>query len=417
MNTRLLKYASMLLIVLQLFVSLAQDSSHHTLTFIGKPDAESEQERLQLDMKLTDFEYTGLYLPANTRLEVHVKVLRSQRMPSLLVGTFDLDGVEPRLYELSLGENTITDEFGGVLYIRFHDPESKTRITFSEAALQVPTYTLGNTTQTAWQEQLAFLNLDVPSAVLLSKRVMMVVSRQSALNYQDKDQDVLLETFDHILEVEDTISGLDDSEPSPYRYLLVEHFYPEDYMFATDYRTAYSEEAISYILDPDLLIQDGWGPWHELGHTHQQAAWTWAALDEVTVNLYSLAVQRSFNQPSRMDENWSEVEAYLALPDGERNFNSDTTDVFVRLGMLEQLRLAFGDEFYQELHRQTRELKPNATTDAEKIAYFAYRTSVIAGRDLREFYEKWGLELSEQTLRDIAVLGLPVPEEDLTKLR
>lgn len=77
--------------------------------------------------------------------------------------------------------------------------------------------------------------------------------------------------------------------------MRVEHFYPEAYRFATDYRAAYKKDAIGYILDPALLTQDGWGPWHELGHTHQQHAWTWEAVGEVTVNLYSLAVQRSFN--------------------------------------------------------------------------------------------------------------------------
>jgi hypothetical protein len=140
-------------------------------------------------------------------------------------------------------------------------------------------------------------------------------------------------------------------------------------------------------------------------------------MGEVTVNIYSLAVQRAFGQESRMEENWAEVEKYLMLPDEQRNYNSDDTDFFVRLGMLEQLRLAFGDEFYPDLHRQTRELKPDLTTDDEKIAYFAVMTSKISGYDLRGFYGDWGLGLPEQTLQDIAELGLPLPNYDLTTLQ
>jgi hypothetical protein len=388
----------------------------HTLTLTGKPDATSEQERLQLDMKPTDFEYTGLYLPATTPLSIQVEALQGEVTPSLLVGTFDLDDRELRVLELSPGTNTVTDEFGGILYLRLPNSESQARFTFSNAALSVPTYMLGTTTRAEWQAQLANLNLEVPSVALLSERVMIVVSRTSAENFQDKNQDELLTTFDRILGTQDELSGLNTDERLPYRYLLTEHYAPDYYMFATDYRTAYAEEAVGYILDPELLVQDGWGPWHELGHTYQQRAWTWNAVVEVTVNIYSLAVQRAFAQESRMSEHWAEVEAYLALPDANRDYNSDDTDVFVRLGMLEQLRLAFGDEFYHELHRQTRDLQPVLVDDAEKIAYFALVTSSISGYDLSEFYTAWGLELSEQTLQDIAALALPLPERDLTTL-
>jgi hypothetical protein len=412
LNRKRLLLALVLLCVLQPLGFAAT----YTLTLTGKPGAERERERLQLDMKLGDFEYTGLYLSANTALMIQVNTLQGDVTPSLLVGTFDLDDSEPRVLELNPGANTVTDEQGGVLYLRFPNPGSEASFTFSDTALQVPTFTLGTTTQTQWQEQLANLNPDVPSAALLSERAMIVVSRDAAIQYQDKDQVLLLQTVDQILDTEDEMSGLGAAQRSPYRYLMVEHHNPDYYMFATDYRTAFHQDAVQYVLDPALLRQDGWGPWHELGHTHQQRAWMWEAMIEVTVNIYSLAVQRAFGQESRTEETWSEVERYLALPDEERNFNGDDTDLFVRLGMLEQLRLAFGDEFYQELHRQTRKLIPDLSTDDEKIAYFAYRTSQIARRDLRGFYDDWGLELSQQTLEDIESLHLPLPDPDLITL-
>lgn len=244
---RVLPKGLLFALLLLLFGCTSQSQTletNHTLTLTGKPDAEREQERLQLDMRLTDFEYTGLYLPANTKLELQVEALRGEVTPSLIIGTFDLDDTEPRVLELALGENTITDEYGGVLYLRLPNPESQASFTFSDAVLSVPTYTLGTTTQAQWQEQLANLNLEVLSAALVSERVMIVVSRTSAKNYQDKDQDELLKTFDEILDIEDAISGLNPDERSPYRYLLTEHHDPEYFMFATDYRTAYHHDAV-----------------------------------------------------------------------------------------------------------------------------------------------------------------------------
>ena len=52
-----------------------------------------------------------------------------------------------------------------------------------------------------------------------------------------------------------------------------------------------------------LFTKGGWGFYHELGHNHQQAAWTFDGTVEVTCNLYSLYVletltpQRSSTRP------------------------------------------------------------------------------------------------------------------------
>jgi hypothetical protein len=54
-NTRLIKYAFVLSIVLHLFVSPSEGSSPNTLTFVAKPSAESEQERLQFSIDILQF--------------------------------------------------------------------------------------------------------------------------------------------------------------------------------------------------------------------------------------------------------------------------------------------------------------------------------------------------------------------------
>lgn len=411
-----------ILLILALTISSgvisAVQPNNYTLRLVGKASGEDEKSRLQLDMALSDFEYTGLYLPPNQTVSLQVEAIMGKVTPSLVIGTYGLGILEPRSLKLKLGSNTISDKNGGMLYLRFPNRSSQARFIFSKNLLQVPTYRLGKTTNADWKKQLASLNpSSVPVAALLGKRELIVVSRQSAVTYQDKNQDELLRLLDTTLEIEDTISGLSASQAPSSPYLMVEHDDPTAYFYATDYYTAFLQDDVRYILDPQVLRQDGWGVWHELGHMHQQSAWTWAAADEVTVNIYSLAVQRFLKQPSRMTENWAEVDTYLALPDAARDYNADSTDDFVRLGMFEQLRLAFGDGFYQELHRQTRAERPVTSSDAAKIAYFALKSSQLAQRDLSGFYAKWGLKLSSGTRQKIATLRLAPPEQDLTTPR
>ena len=62
-------------------------------------------------------------------------------------------------------------------------------------------------------------------------------------------------------------------------------------MYANNYLTGYAEDSIEFVLDIEKFTKDGWGPWHEVGHIHQQVPWLSEGMGETTVNIYSLAVQ------------------------------------------------------------------------------------------------------------------------------
>lgn len=47
-------------------------------------------------------------------------------------------------------------------------------------------------------------------------------------------------------------------------------------MFAKHYHTGYIPTAMNRVLDIEVLEKDGWGPWHEVGHLHQQEPWKWS---------------------------------------------------------------------------------------------------------------------------------------------
>lgn len=128
------------------------------------------------------------------------------------------------------------------------------------------------------------------------------------------------------------------------------------------------------------------GPWHEVGHLHQQAPWEWEDLGEVTVNIYSLAVQTKFGHQTRLEEEerYKAAFAYLGQTDAQEKM-----DEFEKLVMFWQLHLAYGDQFYPKLHQMYRMLQNTEMpkSDEEKKQLFIYMTSKLAGQNLTPFFE------------------------------
>ncbi len=387
-----------------------------------------EANRLAQNFPASDFSPTGFYLPPNVTLKVNVQQLAGSKLPALLIGTYSRykSKWNPKEVQLVNGDNIITDDLGGLLYLRFSATTpsgSKVKVRFMEGQKPVPFYVLGKTTHADWLKALDQLN-DVPDVQLVSNRVMMVASRTNALAYKQEDQDQVLRIADRVINIEDSISGLDGQTAADkvniHKYLMTETDNSDYYMVATWYRTAFFSNTLAAVMTVNGLGRDGWGPWHELGHMHQQGAWTWSTLTEVTVNVYSLAVERAFGlTPSRLkkDNVWTKMDTYLALADADRDFNGSRADVWVRLCMFHQLWLAYGDSFYQQLHRQTRQEKPSLANDAAKMRYFMLKACTISGKNLSAFFRKWGFKVDESVFTEIAALSLPAPATDPSTLR
>lgn len=377
------------------------------------PWSEEERVRLHIGFRPTDFEATGLSIPAGATLSVYVDAARD--LPTLVVGTYSYDLDEPRDIPLARGMNTIRDPKGGLLYIRYRAPKgSRATLTFGSKAEIVPTFRKGSD-PAAWKPTLEASRAS--TAMLQSDRATIVVRRESALANAEKAPDLLLKTIDRVIDVEDEFAGLRPDERLKSRTLMAEYARNDQYMFATFYRTGYVSEAVNFILDPVALRTDGWGPWHELGHMRQQPAWRWEEMGEVTNNMFTRAVERAFGNTSRFDRDniWPAIRAYLAKPDAERKYGN-LHDPFVKLGLLEQLQLAYGDRLYQELARTVRANAEDPTDDAMRRDFFVVQTSRIAGHDLRDFFDAWGLEYSPDANHRVSLMNLPRPPGDWTKL-
>lgn len=402
-----------------------------------KISATIERDRLKNGYQLTDFTATGLYMAPNATLDITVEQTAGTRLPKLLIGTYSRYGTwntQPTVVQLTAGTNTITNAVGGLLWIRYTNATtgSTAKLTFNSGYQFAPYFKLGVSTNSDWINQLQ--TYTTPDVVLEGSNCFIVVSRTKAIQYQTEDQAAILNKITQVIALEDDLNGLDNSLPAHaknvHTYLLTQHEDPAYYFFAYDYRTAYITSDVNSILTLNSVSTNGWGMWHELGHQHQMM-WRWGTLGEVTVNLYSLYVQRTLTPSiNRLvnDGTWPKVFTYLGKADGTKDFNGSTsyanplTDVWIRLAMFQQLTLAYGDNFYRTLAKNMRVENPALANDDAKLRYFMLKACSISGKDLSYFFQKWGLNLSTaaattQIYTDMAALGLPAPTTDPSTLQ
>ncbi|WP_318582973.1 putative mucin/carbohydrate-binding domain-containing protein [Bacillus paranthracis] len=382
----------------------------------GKGDVTEERDRLKVDWELAANEPTGIYAKPNEEMKIKIKGDKSIKA---FIGTHAYDEEDPKEFDLTPGENVISSPVGGILY--FYNPNNQGDITaeVTNGGSHFPLFILGKHTKKDWDEMLK--KYENPYAVELRGERSLITSSYDAVQDYMKNTDPteLLKLHDQIIRIENKISGLSEESvgvaKAPKHYVqFVENRYPEegDWMNAYYYRTSYVKNAMKYVLDSKELKTDGWGPWHEVGHLHQQAPWEWEDLGEVTVNIYSLAVQTKFGHQTRLEEEerYKAAFAYLGQTDAQEKM-----DEFEKLVMFWQLHLAYGDQFYPKLHQMYRMLQNTEMpkSDEEKKQLFIYMTSKLAGQNLTPFFEKWGLTPKDDTRDKIEKLNLPKLEKEI----
>jgi hypothetical protein len=387
----------------------------------------AESDRLNQSLPASDFSPVGIYVSGNATLKINIEQLSGTNVPKLLIGTYSRLKAKnnPQEFQLTVGVNNLTaDALGGLVFIRFinNNPAgSRVKITFQTGFKKAPFFVLGTTTEADWDSQLSMYT-ESPDVVLESLRTFMVMSREKALEYKTQDQGNILRKADEILDIEDNISGMDGSvrehERIKLKYLMTETDNTDYYMFANWYRTAYVyTTGAQYAFSNKLFSNEGWGPWHELGHMHQQR-WTWSTVVETTVNIYSLAVEQGLGYtPNRLvrDNKWVIVDPYFTIPN--RDFNSSQIDVWGRLLMFRQLSLAFGDDFYRALHKIARIEKASLSGDQAKMRYFMLKACSVSGKNLTNFFRQWGLPVPQSVYDEISALNLPNPTIEPSTLR
>ncbi|PGB08344.1 M60 family metallopeptidase, partial [Bacillus toyonensis] len=255
---------------------------------------------------------------------------------------------------------------------------------------------------------------------LKGERVLITASPARVKKYllgSNTDPVQLLKKMDEATRIQDKVAGLSEEQVDKhYVHYVEENHSPDYYMYATSYRTAYVGDAIQYVLDINKFVKDGWGPWHEAGHLRQQSPWKFYNMTEVQNNIYSLTVEKAFNQPSNLEKSGIYPKAFQYLEQTNKNYD-EISDVFVKLVMLWQLQLAYGEDFYPKLHQLYRDMPSSELpqTDENKKQLFMISASKVAKQNLIPFFEKWGLRPNNDTIQKVAALGYPILTAEIWK--
>ncbi|MFF3391808.1 M60 family metallopeptidase [Streptomyces sp. NPDC002669] len=400
------------------------------LTVTARPAAEAERLRLGQALRGSEFRPTGLYVPGGAPLSLTVQAYDGL-LPTLWIGAWDYYGeiTEPRGYPLVEGANTVTDPHGGPVYLTLTGNGEKAGVLFRSGAAPMPVFALGRTSEADYQRQLDTLTAS-PYVELHAPRTIMTLTREGALLYRDQDHAALLELVETIIESHARISGLDGSRPvhrrkaGPYHFTEVSKVPSGVGAYATHGYNGFPRAYLDRATTVEGLRTRGWGLYHELGHLHQQMAYKPGGLTEVTVNIYSLAAQRTLGQPS----NLLTVDPKTGLnpfQSARQKFGTPgltyekSFGAYEKLVPLRQLELAFGEDFWPRLHRLVREENPQShyTENEKRYRALATYSSRVAGHDLTDFFvHTWAFPIDAVGRAELAALNLPKPLVDPSAL-
>ncbi|PFF89221.1 peptidase M60 [Bacillus cereus] len=369
-------------------------------------------------MSFSPYEPTGIYVKPGE--EVVIQLDGNQQIKAY-IGTYSYENENviggPIEFNLNPGENKISSPKGGLLYFYNYNNSGEVTAKVEKGGKPNPLFILGKHTTEDWKRMLA--EDPNPYAIEMKGENSLLTMHPETVKEHLKQEDPteLLKKHDEIINIENKMSGLSKdgvgvANTGKHYVHFVEDWYTKTHMYAMEYRTAYSKGSLKPVLDVEELNADGWGPWHELGHQHQQAPWLWSGLGEVTVNIYSLAVQTTFGHKTRLEKegHYEDAFAYLGKPDAQEKMGA-----FEKLVMFWQLHLTYGDQFYPKLHQMYRMLHDveMPKSDEEKKQMFIYMTSKLAGQNLMPFFEKWGLSTNDDTRAKIEKLNLPKLEKEI----
>jgi len=168
--------------------------------------------------------------------------------------------------------------------------------------------------------------------------------------------------------------------------------------------------------------KSSWGEWHEYGH-HYQLGWSWNGLTEITVNLYSLAacyttqgdvdIKKCHTNSGLEGFSWDQQAVGSLLSSGQTwHFNSENQ--FRRATLFGELMTSW-PQLYPQLGKAYREANQTDPTSVdssqEKLDWFVTHTSQIAGYNLLNYFQQWGVMYSDSAVNAVTALKLPQPNK------
>ncbi|MGV8004857.1 M60 family metallopeptidase [Photorhabdus temperata subsp. temperata] len=365
----------------------------------GQGSANEYKKTQRRSLAHSELQPTGFYVISGQEVTINIEG-ETHGAVNAMIGVPELN--KPKKHLLKNGLNKFISENEGLLSFTNNNHSDYVKVVIQSELQRIPSFKLHETDNTEWTNMMD-LYPDAPVVQLSGERAIIVVRYQSAKKYL-ADPSSLMKYYDDFIRFQDDISGILESGKADYRVDPNKLLYVEAdrlYMFATNGHMGFHGDSALQRL---LMTNNGWGIWHESGHQRQQSPYTWSGgtgMTEVTVNLYSLSVQEGFHgRASQLDKYYPKIKEYLVSE--EKNF--DTQDINIKLGMLWQLRLTFGNGFYPQLHQVYRMMDSLPVSNDDKKQQLIISSSQLVNINLAEFFDKWGITANEKTLEILKIL-------------
>ena len=311
------------------------------------------------------------------------------------------------------GATKMSSPFGGEIY--FIAPESgpadAASVNINGPVWVMPRYVSGQTTPQQWRESIR--DNPAPWAEIDAGPIILTAPSEAVRNLDDPEK--LCEVWRNVSAACADLAGIPRDRERPERF-VADLQISVGYMHA-GYPIMIGLDVAPRMLDAGLLTSKGdWGLFHEIGHNHQQSAWTFSGTGEVTNNLFTLYCMKEITGRDEGrdglygDARRQRIEKYLAA--GAR-FAEWKSDPFLALLSYMQLQEAFGWEAYKDVFAEYRKL-PAAElpkSDRAKRDEWMKRFSRRVGRNLGPFFDGWGIPVSDAAKTAVADLPAWMPPD------
>ncbi len=407
------------------------------------PDATVEAERMDR-MQLCDQQPAGRHVRKTELITITVGNLPDGYTLDALIGFLPMWGskLDQQEAQLDTGATQFRAEQDGPLYFRLIAADGasnkpKTTVAISvDGGRPLPLYVDGVMSTQDWTRELT-AHADAPFVQLIGDQALITLPAQVHEADPIADPRATFAAINEVINLENELAGFDGGtrrdQPTPLRvhYLVDFRASRRDretfYMYATDQFIGMLDSNTTDLTDPEKLRRE-WGIWHETGHTQQQNSWTWDALGEVNVNLFSLFVQEKFGEENALAKSedgepsyFDKARDYLAQGAGDLLIDVDEDDngdgFFIRLVMFYQLQQVYGWDLYKDLHKHFRAhpLTEDAS-DQDKADALVLALCKLTDLDLRAFFDRWGLQASAAADRKLDAESYELPDRDFSEI-
>jgi hypothetical protein len=372
---------------------------------------------------------TGIYVSQGEDLIVFVGDIHGQ---SVSLRTHDLStggwGTQ-KTYLLKQGLNKIRMTSKGLAYVQYYNDlgaaAPKIKINFVTGAV--------NGYFDSQKHQLSdwtrLLNKAVaPDFDLLGEFVHLTFPVANFKN-DTPDGKALIDAWDRLARFEHEFMGLYKYPEHRYQNRVYAHadYNPEAaHLYATSYHTGYSRATWDEMVTLTRFSTSGiWGPAHEIGHVNQvRPGVRWQGMTEVTNNIYSVHVQTSFGNTSRLVSDGVYTKAFASAATGVAHQDL-SNEPWSQLVPFWQLKLYLVDvldkeDFYKDLfHYCMTQADPTTpATDGRYQLNFVRMACDIAQLDLTDFFTYWGfLTPINKTVDDYGSSAFIVTQQQIDALK